>query len=590
MASAPSENYRAPKGKTFVAYKDPSGGLNTKRDAHALDRNMAASSINFWPALENVIGKRPGNNFAITSNGVTGMGFTSTTTAVNVVATRWTIGGVSTTVLLAQNGIHLAFAAVNASSWTTISTTMGASPFRIHVAQMYDPLSGANQCFICNGVDLPWMWAGPGHTSLTQTSTANGLPVNGGGSTGITPRFVTTFLDSLVYAGEPTAPTGVYMSNPCYPQAFTQSNSTAANYPGSYQPQFVGYNDGVNGGNITGLANLQGLLLVFKESAVYRGQFVNTYGTAYAISYQCVSASRGLIAPESSVAFETFVCGLSIDGVYYTDGYQVIQFSGDVPTFFNGALNGYGPLCLQYPSAVACRMGSVYMIFYDRGLPTAPGTAAGYPTSGLWFDFAKPTQSGLPECGELQAAMSAAGTSWAVGGMTTLAGPYDTGLVVWTDPTQDRVSIFGLGFSDLGNPITVTFAGKADMIPEAANPSEEADGISQKTVHRAFLNVAVALGSPLTFTASIVTDLLSSTNAVGYSPPTAPGTGIWGSGIWGTSLWGSSASATAYAAIGFCPNQTADGTIIQFQVTESSSEFWALLGYRLEVSARMPNL
>ena len=588
MPGAPSKNWRSePSGSTFISYMDPSGGLNTKLDAHALARNMAAQSINFWPAYENVLSKRPGSNFAITSNGVTGMGGTGT----HIVATRWTVGGVSTTVLLAQNGLKLAFAAVGAASWTNISTSLGAGAARIHVAQMYDPLSAKNQCFICDGVDLPWMWAGPGNTTLTQTSTANGLPVNFAGTIGITPRFVETFNGSLIYSGEPTSPTAVYISNSWYPQAFTlSSTSLSTPYPGSYQPYLIGWNDGIAGGNVTGLGFLQGSVLVFKESAIYRGTFQNIYGSVYAFSWQCISASRGFIAPESIVAFETFVCGLSFDGLYYTDGYQMVKFDADVPTFFDSSLNGNGAVCLAYPTAVACRFGMRYLIFYDRGSPQLPGVKSGFPTSGLWFDFSKQTVSGLPQAGEMQGTTSSDSSTWAISGMATISGPNDSGLVAWTDPTRDRVAYFGLGFSDLGNNIISTFAGPADMMPELSEPSPGAAGISVKYVQCCAVNVATQLGASLSFSAQILTDLLASTPVSGFTPAASSSGMIWGSGTWGTGLWGATSGATAYYSVGFHPNESAFGRIIQFVITESSQQQWLLLGYELEVNAQRPQI
>ena len=584
MPGAPSRNTAGPPaGNTWIAYKDPSGGLNTRRDSHALDRNMAAMSINFWPAYENALSKRPGSSAAISTTGATGMSGTGT----HIVATRWNIGGVSTTVLLAQNGVHLAFAAVNATTWTAISTAMGTGAQRIHVAQMYDPLSGANQCFICNGVDLPWLWAGPGHTTLTQTSVANGLPVNKGGSTGITPRFVETFNGSLFYAGEPTEPTAVFVSNSWYPQAFTQSASSGTNYPGSYQPYLIGYNDGIAGGNITGLGFLQGSVIVFKESALYLGTIANIYGSVYAFVWQCISATRGFIAPESIVAYESIICGLSIDGCWWTDGYQMTQFSSDVPTFFDGSLSGNPATCLAYPTAVAARMGTKYLIFYDRGATGTGAGAAGYPTSGLWFDFGKQTKTGMPEAGEMQGTSSANGDVWACCGMATLAGPNDLGLVAWIDPTQDRVGIFGQGFNDFGAPIAVTFAGPADMIPEVADPTGAAAGISVKNVLSYALNIAAVLGGALTFSAQIVTDLQSSTPSAGVSTAAPSSSLVWGTGSWGQANWGPTTS-TSYQAIPFTPAQTAFGKILQFIVQEASTQQWIMLGYELEVGAQAP--
>jgi hypothetical protein len=478
--------------KYFVAYPDPQY-LNTKKDVHALAPYELAVSINGWPAYDNVMAKRPASQFYVnTSTGATGLGGTGTT----IVATRWIVAGVSTTVLLAQNGRNLAYAAAGSASWTDISTTMGAGAQRIHVAQMFDPRSGVNQCFICNGVDLPWMWAGPGNNSLTQTSVANGLPVNFQGSTGITPRFVTTVGNNsvLCYSGEPTETTAVFISDAFTPQSFTQSASGSTVYPGSYQPYLVGFNDGVNGGSVTGITSLQGNIILFKESAIYRGQFVNVYSTTYGFQWQTVSANRGMVAPESLAPFDTYDVFLSNDGVYYTDGYQIQQISANVPTFFDGSLNGFGPLCLSYPTAVGVRCGSRYLIWYDRGLPSAPGAPAGFPTSGVWFDFSKPDIDGLPCAGEIHGALS----QWPftvtmpVAGACGLNGPNDSGLFVWTSATGDVVSLFGLGFTEFGGDISTTFAGGADRFEQIA---KDAAFFAYKHIHSARFAIAAALTS-----------------------------------------------------------------------------------------------
>lgn len=591
--AAPSQDWaKPPKGKTFVAYLDPSGGLNTKRDVHALDRNMAAVSINMWSAYDNALSKRPGSKPAITADGGTGMAGTGT----HIVATRWQVSGTATTTfLLAQNGRNLAYAQVGSGGWTPISTSMGNGAKRIHVAQMFDPKTGQNQCFICNGVDVPWMWAGPGTTTLVPVTTGgNYLPSNAAGGY-ITPRFVTTVGNNsvLVYAGEPTSPSAVYISDAFKPQQFTQSATTSNAYPGSYQPYLIGFNDGVGGGSITGVSTLQGNIIVFKESAIYRGQFAGIYSTVLGFQWQTVSAERGMVAPESLVSFDTFDVFLSLDGLYFTDGYQVQQISGNVPTYFDGSLNGYGAICLAYSTAVAVRSGHRYIIFYDRGLPSAPGAPAGYPTSGLWFDFSKPDISLLPQAGEMSGISSADGSCWAVGGMARLSGPGDTGLVAWIDPTRDRVAIFGLGFSDFGQPISCTFAGKADMMPEVAVPGPEAAPISPKTIHRGWLSVAAGLSdtpSPLQFGVGFITDLLATTQVVGYTPTIPSGGFIWGAGVWGNAVWGGGSNATDYATISVSPDPAAEGRIIQVQITESSTTEWILLGYVLEASARMPVL
>jgi hypothetical protein len=580
-----------PQPAEWVEYADPSGGLNTKRDVHALDRNMLAVSINGWPAYDNVIAKRPASQFYVnTSTGATGLGGTGTT----IVATRWTVGGVSTTVLLAQNGTALAYAAVGSGSWTNISTAMGAGAKRIHVAQMFDPTSGAIQCFICNGVDTPWMWSGPGSTTLTHvTTTAGYLPTNGSGGAPITPRFVCTVGNNsvLVYSGEPTSTTAVYISNAFYPQQFSQGATTSGPYPGAYQPYLIGFNDGVNGGAVTGITSLQGNILCFKESAIYRGQFVNIYSTTYGFQWQTVSASRGMVAPESLASFDTYDVFLSNDGVYYTDGYQVQQISANVPTFFDGSLNGYGPICLAYTTAVGVRCGSRYIIWYDRGLPNAPGAPAGYPTSGVWFDFAKPDISLLPQAGEIQGALSQYPftASMPVAGAAQLNGPNDQGLFVWTSATADQVALFGLGFVEFGGAISTTFAGPADRFPQVSRDSSFFDRKSIKSAR--FAIAANATGGELTFTATFTNDFLLSTSA-SATTPTAPGSSgaVFGTGIFGTSTFGSGTTGTAYEPVTITPSAQAYGRMIQTMISETSTTEWMLLGYMLEITRTLPTV
>lgn len=587
--ATPAVNYQGlEQEKYFVAYADPQY-LNTKKDVHALESYELAVSINGWPSHKNAISKRPASQFTINAaTGATGMGGTGS----QIVTTRWVIAGVSTTVLLAQNGRNLAFAAVGAVAWTNIVTTMGVGAQKIHVAQMFDPLSGVDQCFICNGVDLPWMWAGPGNVALTQTSVVNGLPVNQGGATGITPRFVTTVGNNsvLVYSGEPTSRTAVFVSNAFFPQAFTQSASTATNYPGAYQPYLIGFNDGVNGGAITGVTSLQGNIMCYKESAVYRGQFVNIYGTTFGLQWQTVSASIGMVAPESLVSFDTYDVFLSTDGVEYTDGYRIQEISGNVPTFFDASSSPFGPICLADATAVGVRIATRYVIWYDRGLVSAPGIAAGFPTSGLWFDFSQPDVDGLPQAGEMHGALSQYPftVEMPVAGACSLNGPNDTGLFVWTSAQADQVSIFGRGFTEFGGGISTTFAGGADRFEQIAS---DASFFANKHIHSARFAIAATLTttSQLTFTATFTTDFLMTTSSSALTPviPGA-GTAVFGTGVFGSAVFGANANATIYAPVTIIPGSAADGRMIQTMIQESSTTEWIYLGLVLEVSARLP--
>jgi hypothetical protein len=305
-----------------------------------------------------------------------------------------------------------------------------------------------------------------------------------------------------------------------------------------------------------------------------------------------------LVAPESLASFDTYDVFLSNDGVYYTDSYQIQQISGSVPSFFDGSLNGYGSLCLAYTTAVGVRLGSRYLIFYDRGLPSAPGTAAGYPTSGLWFDFSTTDVDGLPQAGEIQGAASTYpfGTPYPIAGAAQLAGPYDRGLVAMISPVADAVTVFGLGFTDcftasaspFVSPISATFGGLADRFPEVAT---ESAFVSPKHLHRTWLAVAAApAGGQILFNVSYVTDYLMSTSV---SAPTIglQATGaVFGTGTFGGSVFGSGANATQFVPVSVVPSNAVDGRTIQTIVQFAASTEVVLLGYIHEVSSRLPVL
>ena len=368
-----------------------------------------------------------------------------------------------------------------------------------------------------------------------------------------------------------------------------KARPSATNYPGSYQPYLVGYNDGVNGGSITGITSLQGNIICYKESAIYRGQFVNVYSTVYGFQWQTVSANKGLVAPESLVSFDTYDVFLSMDEVCYTDGYQIQAISSNVPTFFDCSLDGYSQLCLNDSTATAVRIGSRYCIWYDRGLPSNPGVAAGYPTSGVWFDFATTDVDLLPQAGEMHGAGSQYPFTVAmtVAGACRLDGPNDTGLFVWTSSTADQVALFGLGFSEFGGPISTTFAGPAERFQQLAQDSSFFD---YKHVHSARLAIAADLSSQqqLTFNVTFTTDFLLTTSASANTPVLPGSGGVFGSGTFGSSTFGAGTGATIYAPVTIIPSSSADGRMIQTMIQESSQAEWLLLGYVLEVSRRLP--
>jgi hypothetical protein len=247
-------------------------------------------------------------------------------------------------------------------------------------------------------------------------------------------------------------------------------------------------------------------------------------------------------------------------------------------------------LCLSYPTAVGVRCGSRYIIWYDRGLPSAPGVAAGYPTSGVWFDFSKPDIDALPQAGEMHGALSQYPftATMPVAGACQLNGPYDTGLFVWTSATADQVALFGIGFVEFGGAISTTFAGPADRFPQVARDSAFFDF---KHIHSSRFAIAAVLAAQqqLTFNATFTTDFLLTTSASGLTP-VLPGTSaaVFGSGTFGSSVFGSGTGATTYGPVTIIPAASADGRMIQTMIQEQSTTEWLYLGFVLEISRRLP--
>lgn len=547
----------APQNPQFVAYMDLSGGLNTKKDAHALSRNQLSVSVNCWYAYGSAISKRPGSTAVITPNGNTGLG----TSATGLSSARFN----NVSCIIVQQGTALNAARVTDTSFASIGT-LGINANSIRTAQMYDPDTGKDTLFICDGVDTPQMWQGPG-TNIHQVNVTPGyVPYNATAGAPITPKYVATNGMHLFYAGEPTIPCGVFISDSFYPERFSSNAPAGAGYAAPYVPYIVGLNDGVNGGDITGLQPLGPMMLVYKQSAIYRMIDIGIYGVMLWKS-EVVSASVGCLSPRSIVRFDDFHCFLGIDGVYQTDGETTRCISANVPTYFDSTLTGNAAIIQNRTTAVGARMGNRYLIFFDDG--------SGMPSRGLWFDFNKLDEDGLPTVGEI--------SGMDVAGMVTLRGPSDDGTTIWTDASQDRTGKFGLGFSDFGNAITWTLYGKADLMEDIFGPESP---LMDKVLDNLTLLATFPQFSEqqsVTFSATVSSDLLTSyvqsasPNLIG-----APSTGQWGQN-WGQMVWTPAAGTTQYQIAKLYAQDTAfsHGRVVQIGITESSVYPVNIIGYIL---------
>lgn len=561
--------------RVFAPYMDLGDGLNTKDDAHAILRSQLAVSINCWYGSRKALQKRPGNNPWISSTGATGAARGGNA----CIACRFN----DTTYFLVQQGVALYFGKATDTAWTAITTALGAGALSITAAQMFDPSTGKDTLFICDGVSQPWTWTGPPAVTLGHAA----VPNNFGNTAPITPSYVATLGNNskLFYSGEKTAPSAVYISDAETPQSFTTSLTATGWYNGNgtggavYLPAIIGQNDGVEGGIITGIFGLGSSMIVYKESAVYRMDETQLLGdTAFQVT--TISSSRGALSPKSVIKFESFHVFLSIDGVWMTHGEvnDLLQLSADVPTYFDATLSGFTAICQNYTTAQAGRMGNRYLIWFDDG--------SGTPVRGLWFDFNKLAPSGLPCVGEI--------ANMNMGGCCTQASAGDDGHLIWVDAGQDRVGHFGQGFSDFGNAITLTFFGKADLMSDLFGETSPIDVKFVDNVQALISLPSLQSGESINVTCTIVTDLLN--NIVASTSFTATG-GVAG-GTWGQNWalassnqlnWATQSSA-AYVTLPFSGQDipTAYGRVIQIGFQESSTYPVTFLGYIAEVNRQEP--
>lgn len=567
----------APVAPNYVRY-DRFTSLNTKADPHVITRQQLQASVNMWNQSALVIGKRPGST-DYTTAGATG----SAAAGLDLAVAR-SAAGVSFALVLSTNGgnTNIWWGRPTDSAFTKITTNLTGGVTQIHAAQMFDPDNagsgvGQETVFICDGTDVPQMWV-PGATTLASVATGAGkLPTNRTNAASITPTLVNQLMGQLFYAGEPTEPDAVYISDVFFPERFTSGALlTAGIVQGAYVPYLIGRNDGIDGGNITAIEPLGNAMLVYKQSAIYRMDYgMRLFGdTVWSVSI--VSTSTGCLSPHSVVRYDGFHTFLGIDGVYMTDGttFGTRKISENVPSYFDGA----NAQILNRQNAIAARLAAKYLIWYDDGNGT--GVATGYPTRGAWFDFNKPDEDGYPSSGEIVGMTPA--------GVGELRGPKDVGQIVWCNATADQVGAFpgnngqALVYSDFGTAIQSTVQGKSDWFDEF-NP-----GAPQKM--KQVQNIALLLSLPsatfntsLTFNAQLTGEFTTDASASAQTYQIPSGTAL----VLPFTLpatFGGSGIPYAYQRLEIPSPQSGQGRTVSWTISESSVNPWNLLGIEVDVN------
>lgn len=574
----------------WIAYLDLSGGRNTKKDPHALDRNQLVQSDNTWMQTGNALSKRPGSiSIPGISAGTVSMAGPSVGTTGSGVAAIAMVGGrfFEETCLVVQgnnNWLYAAPLALPAVSsgpnvWVSIGQVSGGT---IQATQLYDPDPTSAQAadgalFITDGIDTPKWWV-PG-SALTATVTSQ-LPTKKNSTLPITPKYCATLFGSIFYAGEPTDPNAVYISNPLLPQQFTVNTLTTTGNvtTNTFVPAWIGRGDGFNGGAITGMAVMGSAMIVYKESAIYALTQVGILGDSVWGS-TVVSSSVGNLSPSAIVAFDTFHVFLGIDGVYTFDGLNTVRVSENNPDLFDGPT----AQILNRTTAVAVRYGTRYLIWYDNGGGT--GIPLGYPCAGVWFDFGKPDADGFPTVGTI--------SNMNVSGVVALRGPNDTGNFAWADAVLDRVGEFNAVvagepvYTDFGTNFTVTVQGKADYFADIWADEAPLDVKNVDNVSLLMSFPIVASSQSYTFSGQLTLDNLTiltsqqNSNVIPNISGPIVGQAQVGNASAGptTAVLGLTTGTPAYQYVTLFQPQPAEGYIIQWQFQETGPYPWTSLGF-----------
>jgi hypothetical protein len=511
------------------------GGWSTRTFPHLLQENQLFVADNVVFNRDGLVSKRPGN---INYGGGTGKTGSAQPSLAGV---RFYYGNPVAGKLLVQSGGNLyqgtdstgAFASIMAG----LSTTQPAA-----FAQMYDPDAGAGstELFVCDGSRIPQLWNGT-TASAVQTGFVGGVQYLPNGRTGapITPKYAVVWNEHLVYAGEPTEPSAVYISDALRPQRFTGFAFTdSAGSP--YIPYFPG---------------------------------------AFQYQFSRVSSSIGAVAPQSIVSFDTFVVFFGGDRFYATDSTTVVPIPDLIPSVYaNTAQSVFPSEMATKNSVVGARRAQQYWASYDV-------IGLGTPTRIVVFDFA--ANGGWTFGGAVTIGVTNGGawsrwpTGMALGWGIECRGPGDKQQMFWGSSQADVVAQHDTGvYSDFGNAIALEIRAKSFFLDKPIWP---------KTIQGLYpLLVYAVQGAAYssTITPYVVLDQQQDL-APPISVPITPNATAYGVGEYGTFTYGASNQLAQVNPKGY-PGQPSQCFSFSPGVTENSVNPFNLIGFVVEVTVDEP--
>jgi hypothetical protein len=464
-------------------------------------------------------------------------------------------------ILYAQSGGQLWQGNDANGSWTAVAGITLSSTRAACFTPMYDPdmsTGAATALFITDGVHLPQIYDG---TNVAAVQTGGVFLPNGRTGAPITPLYSCNWDYHLCYAGEPTEPSALYISDALRPERFTGVNYIDSALS-SYVPYYPAGRDGALG-RITGIVPLNAVLLIFFEQGVVIASNTGSYG-ATQYQFSRLSSIVGAVSPRSIVAMDSAVFFFGGDRFYATDSQSIAPLADDLPSLYTHTSRSISPPEISDAcTVVGVRRGSQYWACYDSVAGGKLGRIVVFDTAanGGWQfpSTAVVTSAGFQQGG----AWSRWPTGMTLGAAVECRGPYDSSTFpfFWGSSRDDIVAQHDTGvFADFNAPITFEARSKSFYLEKP---------LSHKTLQGMYVLCVFDVGStPATFAISpyVVEDY--ATVAAYAQPITLPGTDA------GFTL----IPIKAYAQqIGPC-------TAIGVGIVESSKTSFAIVGLVLEVT------
>lgn len=560
--------------KTFrVALQSLDGGLNTRAYPHTLQDRFLSVADNAVFLRDGLVSKRPGNAYYGGSvNGATGGG-----SAILSLARFYPASG--SPILVAQSGVNLYSGNDGTGAFTLINGGMTAGA-RAQYCQMFDPdmTSGAAPAlFICDGKRIPQQWDGTnfvpvqtGGTFLPNSPTT-GLPIK--------PKYCCDWGYHMVYAGDDSDPTGLYIADALRPQRFT-GTSYVDSATTSYIPFYPAGRSGKMG-NITGLVPMSAdTLLVFFTNGIVTCTNTGSYG-AFEFAFTILSRSVGCPSPYSIVPFDSFCVFFGGDRFYAASPAGVYPLPDRVPTIYaRNAQSAYPPEIYDITKVVAVRHNTQYIASYPTDAGLINNRCAVFDTAaagGYIFGF---FPRGYDETN---------GGAWSrwlgmnLNCAVECRGPGDTYQLFWGGSDADYVAQHDTGtYDDFGNDITFEVRGKAISLDKLYAP---------KYVHSMYV-VMVFDTRPQSYTSTLLPyvvrdQLIDDAPTVSVVVSTV-GVKYGGGATYGGSTTYQSSQQTLQSTLKVYPAQPTAANSITPGLIEKSKNPINLIGFALEMTCDDP--